>query len=91
MLVGLSGTGRLGAMRDAKDYAIEFAGYMAKSAERYMDAVNSFEAAQSEDPMSLKNATTAMTEAWNGLRSDLYEFRKRRDRVPAANLAKGRE
>ena len=62
--------------------AVESAEYMAKSAERYIDAVNSLDSAQNAESdldQSVEDAEAEMAEALGRLRSDIYEFRKRRD------------
>jgi hypothetical protein len=57
-----------------KDYAIEHAEYLAKAAEFYLDTRNLADAAADDeepfDPQRLYDAN-------NGLRSAIYEFRKR--------------
>lgn len=69
--------------------AIEFAEYMAKSAERLLDAVNALskvqieqeEADTPEDARALDDAVLdaleLQSEAMGGVRNDIYEFRKR--------------
>jgi hypothetical protein len=51
--------------RDTKDYAIEFGGYLATAAERHLNALGFPDVAE-----------TALN-----LRSAIYEFRKRVDRI----------
>jgi hypothetical protein len=58
--------------RDAKDYAIEFGGYLAASAERFMVVVNQCNGDLTGDEPS---------DAWQALQSAIYEFRKRADRA----------
>lgn len=53
--------------RTDTDYAIEFGEYLAKAAESYMQAVADYGA---DDP-------DATNDAWDALRSAIYEFRKR--------------
>ena len=48
--------------RSPKDYAVEFGNYLARSAQRFMDTLNS-------------GGVTA--DDWDDLRSSIYEFRKR--------------
>jgi hypothetical protein len=64
--------------------AAEFAEYMAKSAEHLLDAINAADSARiaEEDgeavsPGDIENADMRKSEAMSGLRSDIYEFRKR--------------
>jgi hypothetical protein len=54
--------------RSSKDYAIEFGGYLAAAARRYMDAVNREIIPEGDEEVG---------EAWRALRSALYEFEKR--------------
>jgi hypothetical protein len=63
--------------RSEKDYAIEFAGYLANSAERYMAAVNSLDSAREGSDRTIEDATIKFAEAAVGSRSDIYEFRTR--------------
>jgi len=72
----------LAGRRTPKDYAVEFGEYIAKSAERYMAAVNSVESArESYSDQSMDDAQVECTEAYSRLQSDIYEFRKRKDRI----------
>ena len=64
-------------MGDAPARAVEFGGYLAASAERYMACVNSYESAKEGSDETVEDATQAMTEAYSRLQSDVYEFRKR--------------
>lgn len=54
--------------RDAKDYAIEFGGYLAVAVRRYMASVNR---------EIIPEGDTECSEAWRGLESAIYEFEKR--------------
>jgi len=58
--------------RTPKDYAIEFGGYLAKAARRYMDAVNREVIPEGDEECN---------EAWRGLKSAIYEFEKRVQRT----------
>jgi hypothetical protein len=58
--------------RDDKDYAIEHAGYLATAAENYANVMCS----------RVTNADE-ISDAHRALRSAVYEFRKRADRVNA--------
>lgn len=68
--------------------ALEFAEYMAKSGEFLLNALNDVEVANSsfdacscdQTEFALDHATEVRGEAFNSLRSRIYEFRKR---VPA--------
>lgn len=64
--------------RDDKDYAIEFGRYLANAARTFMEAYNNADIAREkgEDPNG-----DAMTDAWRGLDSAIYEFEKRAARV----------
>jgi hypothetical protein len=67
-------TKRLAAERDAKDYAIEFGGYLANEAERFMEHHNSKQyAAEAEADIG--------DEKWSALQSAIYEFRKRAEKA----------
>lgn len=74
--------------RTPQDYAIEHAEYMAKKAERLLDAINHLNAQRDEggdaiDSDALTHAEEAVTEAFGAVRNGIYEFRKRRDRAAA--------
>jgi hypothetical protein len=70
------------AARDPKDYAIEFAGYLANSAERFMAAVNAAHRSMDvEYEQSQEEADMELGEARLRLLSDIHEFRKRAARV----------
>ncbi len=72
----------------AESKALEFAEYMAKGAEQFLESVNRYCKATTEitEESEVDDATEAMTEFARGLRNDIYEFRKR---VPKTNLEKG--
>lgn len=57
--------------RDAKDYAIEFGGYLAEAARNFQVAINSGDMDQRSD-------------SWKALNSAIYEFEKRANRARAA-------
>lgn len=60
--------------RDARDYAIEFGGYLANTAERFMQHHNSKEyVTEAEADLGL--------DVWRELQSAIYEFRKRAERA----------
>lgn len=66
-------------------HALEFAEYLAVGAERVLDAVNAHHVVCGEDGKEhtadeVCDAEQALGGAMTGLRSDIYEFRKRRDR-----------
>jgi hypothetical protein len=66
----LSGHARGGrGGRTDKDYAIEFGGYLASAAEHFQDVMQA-ELAGDHDQ-------DAVGDAWRGLDSAIYEFRKR--------------
>jgi hypothetical protein len=89
--------------RTPTDYALEFAEYMAKSAEQLIEAVNKLAMAEQardegegDDPdEKVNHAQQDCTEFLTGLRNDIYQFRSRRDRAareastgaPAADAA----
>lgn len=58
--------------RDAKDYAIEHAGYLAKSAEVLLEFLR---------PRMLVDAGSEYIDHVDALRSAIYEFRKRAERA----------
>ena len=71
--------------------AVEFAHYLAKGAERFIDAVNARDAilvriddgeeVDEDLEAALARAQEAVGEFTQGLRSDIYEFKKRADRI----------
>lgn len=67
-------------MRDAKDYAIEFGGYLAKAAAAYMDCIGRL---SGERPLLDRDGE--LTDHLRGLNSAIYEFEKRVKRAAAAN------
>lgn len=61
-----------------KKRALRFAEYMAKDAERYMDAVNALDLHRDcGDEGLIDGLVESMSEAWLNLRNSIYEFRKR--------------
>lgn len=62
---------------EAPARAVEFGGYLASSADRYMACVNSYASAKEGSDETVEDAEAAMTEAYGRLQSDIYEFRKR--------------
>jgi hypothetical protein len=62
--------------RSAKDFAIEFGGYLADSAEAFMAALNEYDVNPEAD-----GAADVRGDCWKGLASAVYEFRKRADRA----------
>ena len=58
--------------RDAKDYAIEFGGYLAQSVRHYMASVNR---------EIIPEGDTEISEAWRAMQSATYEFEKRAKRA----------
>lgn len=89
--------------RSPTDYALEHAEYLARGAEQLLSSINALamlrdQVDQDSDNVLgdhgdlLSEAETHLSEAAKGLQSDIYEFRKRRDRAQApapAALAKG--
>lgn len=75
--------------RSPADYAIEHAEYLAKAAERFIEAVVAMAVADyehegtAEDEARVDAASEAVGEAQGALRNCIYEFRKRRDRAAA--------
>lgn len=68
--------------------AIEFAEYMAKDAEHLMDAMNALAVLYMDDDPDrdadtgdIEDAEQTVSEAVRGLRSAIYEFRKRADKA----------
>lgn len=83
--------------RTPQDFALEFAEYMAKGAEKMLEAINARDEALctlnelDEDDHEFYAADQAHCEAIDlcseyasALRNDIYEFRKRRDRAAAS-------
>jgi hypothetical protein len=64
--------------RDDKDYAIEFGRHLVVAARAFMDAHNNAEMAREKDE---EQDGDALTDAWRGLSSAIYEFEKRAARV----------
>jgi hypothetical protein len=69
--------------------AIEFAEYMAKSAEGFLRAVDALQIAQNTSEQEnnfaiydeeVEAAQERLTDLWRGLESSIYEFRKRAER-----------
>jgi hypothetical protein len=60
--------------RTAADYAIEHAEYLAKAAEHYMEQRNLYDVAEQEGGLVDPDA---LSDAYMGLQSAVYEFRKR--------------
>lgn len=69
---------RLAEERTDKDYAIEFGGYLANAAERFMQHHN-----EKVYPTA-ENADVGV-ELWRGLKSAIYEFRKRAKKAGEKN------
>lgn len=80
--------------RTDTDYALEFAEYMAKGAESLLEAINEHASAlmaleEGDDDVAgtmervrrCDHAEAALSESMRGMRSDIHEFRKRRDRA----------
>lgn len=83
-----SGSADAPPTRSAKDYAIEHAEYMAESGEHVITAVvalgeiyQRLDDGEGPDPQDIQNAESNVSEMLSGLRSGIYEFRKRRDRA----------
>ncbi|CAN7783402.1 hypothetical protein LJR175_008319 [Variovorax sp. LjRoot175] len=73
---------------DALNKAVEFAHYLAKDAEELLEAVNERDAllmkvdeGEEVDDATLEHANAAVGEFAQGLRSAIYEFRKRAERI----------
>lgn len=79
--------------RSAKDYAIERGGYLSTRAELLLEALNNqFTVAQNDTDLEddLQNAADEeandkVAECFRALKSEIYEFGKRRDRALASN------
>lgn len=76
--------------RTAKDFAIEFGEYLARGAEQLLQALAihdvlmmHIEEGEEFDQSELDEAREAVSEHRRALCSDIYEFRKRRDRALA--------
>lgn len=71
-----------GTGRDAKDYAIEHAEYMAVAIERYIERDGDLFNAKAEgDSEEIADAAISCSEVFISLRSSIHEFRKRKDRA----------
>jgi hypothetical protein len=68
-------------MKTDEQRAIEFAEYLAQSAEAFMRAVDRFQIALDEEAEDIADAEASLSEYWSGLESSIYEFRKRAARV----------
>jgi hypothetical protein len=81
--------------RSASDYAIEHAEYMVVvGAEQLLASIEALSAAelkmeesQADDDGTVADARDTVWEHVRGLRSDIYEFRKRRDRLSSVPCA----
>lgn len=74
--------------RTDADYAIEFGEYMAVAAEHYLDVSDKYRD-QVENGARHNIHRDMVSDAWGGLRSAVYEFRKRATRAghePSAKL-----
>lgn len=69
-------------VRTPADFAIEHAGYLADSVEQYMAARNAHDALEPDThTTALVASAETLSDHWDGLRSAVYEFRKRADRA----------
>lgn len=68
-------------MKTDEQRAIEFAEYLAQSAEAFMRAVDRFQHALDEEVEDIADAEAALPDYQRGLKSSVYEFRKRAARV----------
>jgi hypothetical protein len=66
--------------RTDADYAIEFGEYMAVAAEHYLDVLDKYRD-QVENGREHHIHPDMVSDAWSGLRSAVYEFRKRATRA----------
>jgi len=66
--------------RTDADYAIEFGEYMAVAAERYLDVSDKYRD-QVQNGARHGIHPDMVSDAWDGLRSAVYEFRKRAARA----------
>ena len=95
------GLARIFAQEDTvtdEQRAIEFAEYMAKSAEAFLRAVDALQIAQNTSEQQnnfaiydeeVETAQERLTDFWRGLESSIYEFRKRAERcAPSAEQRK---
>lgn len=62
--------------RDAKDYAIEYGGYLADAAQAYLEERNRYDMAVAGYGDEVPNVDS-LTDHHQSLRSRIYEFRKR--------------
>ena len=82
--------------RSPTDYALEFAEYLAKDAERLLEAMNAEDALrlrrEESDDVSdddMRDAGADRVEHIRAVRIGIYEFRKRRDRAAMCGSTKG--
>lgn len=76
------------------DYALEFAEYMAKGAEALLESLNARDAYRLSiedsgadvEPEDMQGHDEAVNDHLSGLRRDVHEFRKRRDRAARTAL-----
>lgn len=68
--------------------AVEFAEYLAKAAERFMDAINAYDAISIKEDEGgnledgeMEDAMKCRGESFKNLGSAIYEFRKRNERI----------
>jgi hypothetical protein len=77
-------------MRTDKDYAIEHGGYLADTVELYIAARNAHDRLlenEETDPDRLQASAESLTDHWNALSRDVFEFRKRADRAQSVGKA----
>lgn len=79
--------------RSPKDYAIEHAEYLAKAAERLLDAANTLRALEAGEDVpelgDLQHAEESYSDHYRGLTDAIYEFRKRAARAVAPAPGQG--
>lgn len=94
MLESKSGNYVLYSEHEIAIKAVEFAEYMAKAAEAYMNSMNRRDAVkieidgqgdESDFEEELKITEESLTDHWNGLKSAIYEFRKRTKKIDSTN------
>jgi len=75
---------------ELKDRAVEHGGYLATAAETYLDARNKLDMAEAGYLDDEVPDTDALSDCHQALRSAIYEFRKRVERLKAESLLEKR-
>ena len=77
-VIDASGESSAGSACYTRESALQHAGFLADAAEQFMGAANYLDQAESEGSDSeIEIAIAGYSDAWDALRSAIYEFRKR--------------